>query len=275
MCGSTGRLRNREATDTAVIPFRDYDSADQPAWREICVCGYVQDCSDAFTESIREVGDDPSVLKVFSVDLFDRGHGAAAVFDWLMAHINDPSVVWVRGNHDGLLRIYGDSGRADFVPGPTKDTIGQIMDGSEWDGKSVSQMLMGEATHKAFASHESRQPAGRSARDARPSAKIVARKARNVVRHGARELYSRMVDVLPFRWADQLWVVTHAGLHPGMLTVSMRGDGSSDFDYGYRPQADKPQFSDTWPLGGSPSRSSTMSPDAHSTRGTMTWTSIP
>lgn len=240
----------RQASDSAVVPVRDYDDDACSAYREIRVWGDVQGCGDAFTESVREVGDDPTVLKVFSGDLFDRGHGAAPVFDWMMAHIDDPTVLWVRGDHDGLLRIYGDSSRKDFMPGPTKDTIRQIMDGSTWVDKSVRQMLEEETGHRAFSPHEGGQTGSHPVHDARPSAKIVARKARDVVRRGARELYSRMVDVLPLKWDGRLWVVTHAGLHPGMLTVSMTGDGHSyDFDYGLRPSANDPQFPEFLALG--------------------------
>lgn len=220
-----------EAASTVLVPVRDWDAVDHSQYREVRVWGDIQGCGDAFRESIRGVGDDPTVLKVFSGDLFDRGHGAAVVFDWMMDHLHDPSVVWVRGNHDGLLRIYGDNGLTGFVPMATRDTVQQILDGSLWVGQQVEAMLREqEACGRTITGDSSRL---------RPRA----------MRRGARKLYAEMVDLLAFRWAGQLWIVTHAGLHPGQLTSSMRGVGSDGFSYDARPDASSPEFPGEIALG--------------------------
>jgi predicted kinase len=120
--------RDDEVITPAELASRMHVSeVDLSPYDRVNVVGDIQGCFHALERSGLDKHAD-NEYTIFCGDLFDRGPAdeAGPMFDWLVDHISDDHMTFVRGNHDSYIKYYGNPVYKPYSKS-TVDTINEIM----------------------------------------------------------------------------------------------------------------------------------------------------
>lgn len=73
-------------------------------YKRLLAVGDIHGCYDMFIDLWQKVAFHPNEdMAVFLGDYIDRGPDSAKMMEWVMAHQNQPNMVFLRGNHEAMM----------------------------------------------------------------------------------------------------------------------------------------------------------------------------